>query len=97
MGKMTEGAAYAITQIWRDADYLYKHGYTDAAEVLSHNAIDLCAGNVEGLCAGCGRPEAAPATVEHHAWCFHMVEGYDPTKDIEAQELALLRALWGGS
>ncbi len=96
MGKMTEAAGYATAQVWRDADYLYKLGYADAANVLSMRAVDMCAGNVEGLCAGCGRPVAAPATVHHRPWCVHEMAGYDPTEEIEAQELAQLRALWGG-
>lgn len=92
MGKLTEAAAYAISQTWRDAAHLYGLGYTDAAEALSKRAIDLCGGTVEGLCTGCGRPVAAPATVEHQPWCVHAMEGYDPTEELE---LEALRALWG--
>ena len=96
MGRMTEAAGYATAQVWRDADHLYKLGYADAANVLSLRAVDMCGGGVVGLCAGCGRPVAAPATVQHQPWCVHEMAGYDPTEEIEAQELAQLRALWGG-
>lgn len=92
MGKMTEAAGYATAQVWRDADYLYKLGYADAANVLSMLAVDLCGGTVEGLCTGCGRPTAAPAKVEHKPWCVHEMEGYDPTEELEIEAL---RTLWG--